>query len=478
MCRIYFFGAGRKGRYWLSYLKNFGVLPAGFIDNNKDLYGSTYEDLPIYSPDSLKTCAFEFVVITCNDEERIYQQLLELGVEKRKIIVGLHSIRSHLLYYAATAQSAAGRTAAKDENICSHMKILFDLQNGMVLGGVEAWSYELAGQLKMQGFQGMYLTIDTALPVCVDETYPIHAFQYKEYGKDFDRIQQCVHVITQNLPCTIICNFPQYIFWAACTARGMYPDQIRIISVLHNDDQTYYEAYSLWQKYIDKCMVISSRMEEKILSYGMDKKRIGHISWQTTCSADIERTWSKEGDPLRIGYAGRMTVTQKRADLFPVLAAKMKERNLCFHMNLAGVGEYSKTLQRQMEEENLQNEIALVGYLDRQDIPHFWRNQDIMISCSEIEGHSISQSEAMAAGAVPVITDVSGARDDVTDGYNGFVVPVGDMDALVDRICYLYHHRDELERMGKRAHDTIYARQKDRNQAAYWDKLLKEVWES
>ena len=101
-----------------------------------------------------------------------------------------------------------------------------------------------------------------------------------------------------------------------------------------------------------------------------------------------------------------------------------------------------------------------------------------MISCSEREGHSISQSEAMAAGAVPVITDVSGARDDVTDGYNGFVVPVGDVDALADRICYLYYNRDELVRMGKCAHDTIYERQKNLNQTEFWNKLLKEVWES
>ena len=101
-----------------------------------------------------------------------------------------------------------------------------------------------------------------------------------------------------------------------------------------------------------------------------------------------------------------------------------------------------------------------------------------MISCSEWEGHSISQSEAMAAGAVPVITDVSGARDDVTDGYNGFVVPVGDIDALADRICFLYHNRNEIEQLGKHAHEVIYERQKEMNQVTFWNKVLKEVWES
>lgn len=100
-----------------------------------------------------------------------------------------------------------------------------------------------------------------------------------------------------------------------------------------------------------------------------------------------------------------------------------------------------------------------------------------MINCSELEGHSLSQSEAMAEGAVPVITDVSGARDDVTDGYNGYIVDIGDIDAMADRICELYHNRDKLKQMGIRAHSTIYERQKNIDQAEFWDDLIKKVWQ-
>ena len=97
-----------------------------------------------------------------------------------------------------------------------------------------------------------------------------------------------------------------------------------------------------------------------------------------------------------------------------------------------------------------------------------------MISCSEWEGHSITQAEAMAGGAVPVITDVSGARDDVIDGKNGFIVPVGDVALLTDKIEYLYNNRDKLDMMGHMAHRTIYEKQKNINQKDFWDRLFKE----
>ena len=83
----------------------------------------------------------------------------------------------------------------------------------------------------------------------------------------------------------------------------------------------------------------------------------------------------------------------------------------------------------------------------------------------------------MAQGAVPVITDVSGARDDVVDGFNGYVVDVGDMDTLADRIQELYVNRDKLIKMGTCAHNTIYERQKDNDQAEFWDQLIKKVWQ-
>ena len=54
MWKIYLFGAGKKGKYWLRCLKSFGVLPEGFIDNNQALQGSTCDGVMIYAPERLK----------------------------------------------------------------------------------------------------------------------------------------------------------------------------------------------------------------------------------------------------------------------------------------------------------------------------------------------------------------------------------------------------------------------------------------
>ena len=61
----------------------------------------------------------------------------------------------------------------------------------------------------------------------------------------------------------------------------------------------------------------------------------------------------------------------------------------------------------------------------------------------------------MSNGVVPIVTDVSGARDDVNDGVNGFVVAIGDIEAMACHIKYLYDNREVLELMGKKAAEDI-----------------------
>lgn len=472
---ILFFGAGKRGRYWLDYCKHYGIVPKGMIDNNPELNNSMFENIRIYNSDILKKLSYERIFITCNREEEVYQQLLRIGVVADKIVRGGHNFINHFLYYAVS-EIYPRHDVMEAVNNSNERKIVFDLQNGMVLGGVEAWTFGLAKMLNQQGYRGLYLVTDAQEPKVTDKTYPAQILTYEGLTDKSERIKLCVEKIIENLPCTMICNFPQDTFWSACIVKRLYPNSIRIIAVQHSDVQLYYEAYGLWKKSIDMCMVISSRIEEKLMQSGMEKGKLCNLEWKIPCEATINRTWHVENVPLQIGYAGRLTTVHKRADLLPILAANLREKGVCFQMNIAGEGEYSEILRQQIKIEKLQDYITLMGYIDRKKIQDFWCKQDIMINCSDCEGHSISQSEAMAAGTVPVITDVSGARDDVTDGYNGYVVPIGDIGALADRISCLYNSRDELEKMGKRAHDTIYKRQIGSNQTKFWNDLLRKVW--
>ncbi len=72
-----------------------------------------------------------------------------------------------------------------------------------------------------------------------------------------------------------------------------------------------------------------------------------------------------------------------------------------------------------------------------------------------------------------IVGNTSGARDDVEEGLNGFVVEIGDMETLVKHIVYLDKHRDLLYQMGSRSIEKIIMRNEYMEPKNYWESLLK-----
>lgn len=79
----------------------------------------------------------------------------------------------------------------------------------------------------------------------------------------------------------------------------------------------------------------------------------------------------------------------------------------------------------------------------------------VWIVASRWEGFSIPVLEAIACGAVPVVTDCEGPRDIIIDGENGFLVEVGAVDQIVDRVMLLLNDRSLRNRMRSKGQATV-----------------------
>lgn len=71
--------------------------------------------------------------------------------------------------------------------------------------------------------------------------------------------------------------------------------------------------------------------------------------------------------------------------------------------------------------------------------------------CSIEEGLAMVQPQAMACGLPLICSTNTGGEELVTDGVDGFVIPIRDVEALKERILHLYRHREECREMGQNA---------------------------
>lgn len=77
----------------------------------------------------------------------------------------------------------------------------------------------------------------------------------------------------------------------------------------------------------------------------------------------------------------------------------------------------------------------------------------IMGSCSE--GFGLPILEAMACGCAVVATDCGGSRDIIVDGENGFLVEVGNVEQIVNRVKQLLDDKELRQRFVKKSRETV-----------------------
>lgn len=120
----------------------------------------------------------------------------------------------------------------------------------------------------------------------------------------------------------------------------------------------------------------------------------------------------------------------------PKLAERIPEIKLC----LVGSG---------AEEEKLKNQAKALGVCDRviftgqvSDPQNYVAAADLYVSASRIEGLPFNIVEAMGEERTVLASDIKGHVDIIRDGRDGYIFPLGDIDALTEKVVKI--HSGEL----------------------------------
>ncbi len=113
---------------------------------------------------------------------------------------------------------------------------------------------------------------------------------------------------------------------------------------------------------------------------------------------------------------------------------------------IAGIGSERDKLEKQVKDLNISSNIQFLGWVTHEEMPKLLSQADIYISTSLDDGTSISLLEAMASGAFPIVTDIPPNREWISDGENGFLVPIDEERFLAEKILGAIRNQDLRER--------------------------------
>jgi glycosyltransferase involved in cell wall biosynthesis len=148
----------------------------------------------------------------------------------------------------------------------------------------------------------------------------------------------------------------------------------------------------------------------------------------------------------------RLTNKQKRtSDLIRSMVELPEEWTL----DIVGSGPDRDLLERLTGDLNLSSRVRFHGFLGRAEVRDLLRRCGVYAMPSANEGLAVAALEAMACGAAVVLSQIRAFEPLVTDGINGRLVSVGDVNGLAAAIVDAWEHR---ESMGKAAFDTVRTR--------------------
>jgi len=99
----------------------------------------------------------------------------------------------------------------------------------------------------------------------------------------------------------------------------------------------------------------------------------------------------------------------------------------------------------------LEDLVAFLGRRSQETLPYYYSAADAVIVPSHYESFGMVALEAMACGTPVVASQVGGLAFLVQDGVTGFHIPVGDVDALCERLTLLLEDQDLRREMAAQA---------------------------
>jgi glycosyltransferase involved in cell wall biosynthesis len=337
------------------------------------------------------------------------------------------------------------------------------------IGGVEAHVKELSEWLVTKGF-------DVEV-VCTDPTgrYPksdtingvqIHRFFSLAPFDSYFFCPQIAFYLKSRSPDVIHAhNYRAFPLLFAAFAAQTDSERKFIITTHLGFSKTFKFLYKIYNficgnyvcKKATKIIIVSPAELEEI---PFIKKYQNKITWIPN-GVNLEKfsafgeEFQKDPDNFLILFVGRI---EKKKGIDHLITIAHNLRDIPFQMNIVGDGPDRNYYENIVIKTNVQNKLTFKGRISENELFKLYAQSHIFLLLSEYEAHSIALTEAMASGAIPIVTNVGGNPYIVKDGITGFVLEYPVQKGAAEKIIkHLWQNRDFYREISKNARNEIKA---------------------
>lgn len=239
-----------------------------------------------------------------------------------------------------------------------------------------------------------------------------------------------------------------------------------------NDEYYYQKSF----KYFEAVVSNTNFLTQQLVKLGCPLNKIREIHAPVN-SIFFKAPINKKdlGGILKLITIGRLELIKGHYYMFSIIR-RLKKMGVSVELKVIGQGSQSKWLEKFISENDLQNEIRLLGEKTPKEISeiltecHVFLFTSIKDKNNRSETQGLAISEAMASGLPVIAFDSGGVKHTFQHNISGFLVKELDEKDFVQRIIFLHENRSRLIEMAKEARNF--------SRSNFGEEKIKKKWKN
>lgn len=232
-----------------------------------------------------------------------------------------------------------------------------------------------------------------------------------------------------------------------------------------------FKVFYLWFSRYSTVITVSKEVGKQLENLGVLKKNIAviYIGINTEKFKKSQAGVLKE--TVSVGVAARLCEEKAIDDL--IWAFNKARREVSgLKLIIAGEGPLRESLEKLVGELKIKDKVEFIGF--QENVKEFLEKIDIFALTSRAkESFGIAAAEAQSMGLPVVATRISGLSEVVKDLETGFIVDIGNIEAIAEAIIKLSRDRDLRIRLGEAGRRRVIENFSEERMIDAFKKLFK-----
>lgn len=245
----------------------------------------------------------------------------------------------------------------------------------------------------------------------------------------------------------------------------------------------YTAINSIALKRFDYYIAISNTFRQMLIDRGFKKNKIFTVYNGIDLESEMDYVSREEflsryniqGEGKTIvGIIARLDLV-KDHETFIKAAYKVLQKRKDVIFLIAGTGNDEKNLKTLVEEMGIEDYVHFLGFV--KDQYSFFNAIDINTLTSISESFPYVILEGARLKKTVISTDVGGINHLIKNGFNGWLIDVGDSEALAEKIIFFMENQDKIKTMGENLFKSVKLNFSSKRMAEEHYKIYKQILE-